>query len=197
MNAVTHDFEEQVPPDNRYERAEGWFETRLSRWSIRGKLRLAIYSIALIPFLATATLLFAFGFFAKAGADHAKRVETEIYIAQAALAMTSVSEDVRKAGAEQDATALAAAKVGADRALDLMERASALAQQHYPDTEQAEFAEAQRTLELCLTEMQKLTLEDPMIQFEAVRADMVRQANNLSTLFDICLLYTSPSPRDS
>ncbi|MEO9461219.1 MAG: methyl-accepting chemotaxis protein [Marinomonas sp.] len=191
MNALNHDFAPSLRMMKAPETAEGWISRRLSNWSIKQKLRLAIMGLATIPFAIGFLLLGVSAYFSSIGSDHAERVQTETYIAKSALLVGDTADKLRQSHTAQNGALLEKAKAQYAEANELMILALETGRKLYPEANRLAMENEQRVLALEATKVASLSLRAAPEDFGAAETAAIARMRSLGALFDEIQIYTS------
>ena len=183
MTAIIHDFGTELPEQTVPKTAESMLVRRLDTLSLSGKLRLAILSVAIVPFAVTALLLAAFGYFGYAGANHSERVASEIAVAEASMALAQATDHLRTASRSDDPATFVPARSALADAGKSMDLAIENGSGKYPFEILADMRRFRDEIEQYQADLERLTVDSSASEFSAVITKFDTGVKELKDLF--------------
>lgn len=183
MNAINHDFDYSDDPLPGQSDYAGPLAKYLSQRSISGKLRFAVFGIALVPITATVFILLGFLYSGNEGADHFERVQSEIHIAEASMGLTKVIIDLDKAQETGNAADLAAAQENSIIASQKVRMAVQYAQGKFPSDIIDDMAKVESDVTYRHDKLQGLTMDSPPSEWRKSYLQAAKCAQDLNLMF--------------
>lgn len=161
-----------------------WLGDRVAKWSIKRKLRFALFGITLIPFLATLLLLFFFGYFGAVGASQVDRAGAETQVAKAALDLSDASIVFYQFREQGDPALLERAQAKGKEALGELELARSFGEGIVAEPLMAELAEVYEQSSALSERLDGLDGTETPTQQSLLQGKLIAQAHSVNSLFD-------------
>ena len=183
MTAIDHNFGIELPEQAEPNTAKSMLVRRLDRLSLSGKLRLAIFGIAIVPFAVTVLLLLAFGYFGYAGASHSERVAAEIEVAEASMSMSQAANHLRTASGTNGPAAIELARLALTDANGSLDLAIGNGTGKYPPEILTEMRRLEGHMQQHREDLARLNGDSSPSEFAAVSASFDTCVKDLKVLF--------------
>lgn len=161
-----------------------WFGERTANWSIKRKLRFAVFTVTLIPFLATLLLLFFFGYFGTVGATQVDRAGAETQVAKAALDLSDAAIVFNQYRAQGDPTLLARAQAEGKEAIAELEMAQSFGEGVVAEPLMSDLAEVYEQTSELSKQLDALDGTETPSQQTLLQGRLIAQADSVDSLFD-------------
>ena len=192
MNALAYEIDRASPdvigaspsPTATHSKSVQWFGVRTANWSIKRKLRFAVFTVTLIPFLATLLLLFFFGYFGTVGASQVDRAGAETQVAKAALDLSDASIAFNQYREQGDPSMLARAQSESKEALAELQKARSFGEGIVTAPLMAELAEAYEQSSDLADQLNALDGTETPTQQNSLQGKLIAQADSVDSLFD-------------